>query len=44
VLSGSLPGAPDENWQALNMALYVGFRGLPGGDSLAQLLRRNGRR
>jgi hypothetical protein len=44
VLSGAVPGAPGENWRALNLALTVGLRGLPGGDSLARLLRRHGRR
>jgi hypothetical protein len=44
VLSGAVPGAQGENWQALNLALTVGRRGLPGGDSLARLLRRHGRR
>jgi hypothetical protein len=42
VLTGPLPEAPGENWQAVNMALYQGYRGLPGGDSLAKLLDRNG--
>jgi hypothetical protein len=40
VLSGAIPEAPGETWKAVNMALYRGFRGLPGGDSLARLLRR----
>jgi hypothetical protein len=40
VLSGPIPEAPGETWKAVNMALYRGFRGLPGGDSLARLLRR----
>jgi hypothetical protein len=44
VLSGSIPEAPGENWRAVNLALYRGYRGLPGGDSLARLLTRNGRR
>jgi hypothetical protein len=44
VLSGAIPEAPGENWRAVNLALRRGFRGLPGGDSLAQLLRRDGRR
>jgi hypothetical protein len=38
--SGLVAGAPGETWVALNAALYAGYRGLPGGDSLAQLLRR----
>jgi hypothetical protein len=43
VLSGPIPEAPGETWKAVNMALYRGFRGLPGGDSLAQVLRRHRR-
>jgi hypothetical protein len=38
--SGPVAGAPGESWRALNSALRDGFRGLPGGDSLASLLRR----
>jgi hypothetical protein len=30
--------APAETWNAVNMALYDGYRGLPGGGSLAMLL------
>jgi hypothetical protein len=44
VLSGPIPEAPDENWSAVNLALVLGYRGLPGGDSLARLLWRQGRR
>jgi hypothetical protein len=44
VRSGAIPEAPGENWWAVHMALYRGHRGLPGGDSLAQLLTRHGRR
>jgi hypothetical protein len=40
VLSGEIPEAPGEDWRAVNFALYRGFRGLPGGDSLAKLLAR----
>jgi hypothetical protein len=40
VLSGEILEAPGENWRAVNMALYKGYRGLPGGDSLAKLLAR----
>jgi hypothetical protein len=36
--SGPVEGAPGETWGAVNMALYKGRRGLPGGDSLAKLL------
>jgi hypothetical protein len=43
VLSGPIPEAPGESWRAVNLALYKGLRGLPGGDSLARLLRRRGR-
>jgi hypothetical protein len=43
VLSGPIAEAPGENWRAVNMALCEGKRGLPGGDSLARLLRKNGR-
>jgi hypothetical protein len=41
--SGSVADAPHENWSALNAALRIGVRGLPGGDSLARLLRREKR-
>jgi hypothetical protein len=44
VLSGPIPEAPGENWWAVNLALHSGLRGLPGGDSLARLLARHGRR
>lgn len=37
-LSGSIDGAPGETWGAINIALRKGFRGFPGGSSLAQLL------
>ena len=30
--------APDETWSAINVALYAGQRGLPGGSSLPRLL------
>jgi hypothetical protein len=39
-----IPGAEGENWNALDVALKLGYRGLPGGDSLARLLRRHGRK
>ncbi len=35
-----VPDAPDENWNAINASLKEGLRGLPGGESLAQLLGR----
>jgi hypothetical protein len=38
--SGPVEGAPGLSWRALNSALWLGTRGLPGGDSLARLLRR----
>src|SRR5262245_30443624 len=36
--SGPIAEAPGETWQAVNQALYLGGRGLPGGSSLPQLL------
>jgi hypothetical protein len=36
--SGRIPGSLGETWQAVEMALRDGNRGLPGGTSLAQLL------
>lgn len=41
--SGVVADAPWETWSAINAALGGGSRGLPGGDSLARLLRRTGR-
>jgi hypothetical protein len=41
--SGPVADAPGENWRVLNLALREGYRGLPGGGSLARLLR-TGRR
>lgn len=38
--SGAVPDAPGENWRAVNTALQEGLRGLPGGDSLSKLRRR----
>jgi hypothetical protein len=40
VHSGPVADAPGERWRYLDVALRHGFRGLPGGDSLARLLRR----
>lgn len=37
--SGPVPGAPGETWRAVDRALARGLRGLPGGSSLARLLR-----
>src|SRR5262249_21938669 len=45
--SGPVPGAPGLTWLAVQMALFSGHRGLPGGSTLARLLdehRRVGRR
>jgi hypothetical protein len=36
--SGPIAEAPGEKWNADNMALVKGNRGLPGGSSLARLL------
>jgi hypothetical protein len=33
-----IPEAPRETWNAVNLALHQGARGLPGGSSLVQLL------
>jgi hypothetical protein len=43
-VAGPVADAPGESWQAVNNALHRGLRGLPGGDSLARLLVRRGRR
>lgn len=40
VKSGAVPDAPGEKWAAIDMALRSGARGLPGKDSLTQLLVR----
>jgi hypothetical protein len=39
--SGPVPEAPGEDWAAINQSLYKGFRGLPGGSSLACLLSQH---
>lgn len=39
-IAGAIAGADGETWSGVNAALSVGMRGLPGGDSLAQLLAR----
>jgi hypothetical protein len=36
--SGPVSGAPGETWRGINQALANGYRGLPGGSSLARLL------
>jgi hypothetical protein len=41
--SGAALDAPGESWSAVASALYAGNRGLPGGETLAQFLRRHGR-
>ena len=40
---GPVPDAPGESWSAVASALYAGHRARPGGETLAQLLRRHGR-
>jgi hypothetical protein len=37
-LAGAVAGAPGESWKAINHALALGLRGLPGDSSLAELL------
>jgi hypothetical protein len=37
--SGPVLDAPEENWHAINLALYFGHRGLGGRSSLSQLVR-----
>jgi hypothetical protein len=39
--SGPVADAPGENWREVNGCLYRGFRGLPGGDTLACLLEEH---
>jgi hypothetical protein len=38
--SGPVADAPGETWKGLDLALLRGSRGLPGGDTLIRLLRR----
>ncbi len=38
IASGPIAEAPGENWRTVHEALYNGYKGLPGGCSLAQLL------
>ena len=38
--SGAVLDAPGEKWRNIQNALYIGMRGLPGGSSLAKLLRQ----
>jgi hypothetical protein len=42
--SGQVIDAPGEHWRSIESPLRRGWRGLPGGDSLARLLVRHGRR
>lgn len=45
VHAGSIPGSFGDTWMAVDSALKVGRRGLPGGSTLAQLLAKHrGRR
>jgi hypothetical protein len=41
--SGPVAAAAGETWSAVASALYAGNRGLPGGETLARLLRRHDR-
>jgi hypothetical protein len=41
--AGPIPEAEGETWSAVYQALNVGRRGLPGGDSIRRILKRNGR-
>jgi hypothetical protein len=41
--SGPVLGAPGETWAGIQASLYVGRRGLPGGDTIVRLLARHGR-
>jgi hypothetical protein len=41
--SGKIQEAPAESWSGVDQALRVGYRGLPGGASLGELLTGNGR-
>ena len=41
VTSGHVVEAPAEEWRAINSALVVGLRGLPGSSSLAKLLEKH---
>ena len=43
VRSGPIEESPDETWLRVDTALVRGFRGLPGGTSLARLIREHGR-
>jgi hypothetical protein len=41
--SGPVAAAPGEHWRAIQSALRLGLRGLPGGETLVRLLVRHGR-
>jgi hypothetical protein len=41
VFSGAVHDTPSERWSAINTALRVGLRGLPGGSSLPRLLNEH---
>jgi hypothetical protein len=43
VASGPIAKAPGESWRIVHEALYGGYRGLPGGSSLAKLLHQERR-
>ena len=40
IKSGPVEGVPAETWSGINSALQNGRRGLPGGSSLARLVRK----
>jgi hypothetical protein len=42
--SGRIKGTKGENWRAINQVLYLGYRGLAGGSSVARLLDKHGRK
>jgi hypothetical protein len=39
--SGRLLDAPEETWKAIQVALYQGRRGLPGGSTLPRLVKKH---
>ncbi len=39
---GTVSQSPEETWSAIAQAIRHGYRGLPGGSSLAKLLRKHG--
>ena len=41
IMSRRIAGADHENWAAINAALKLGYRGLPGGSSLVELLAKH---